>query len=403
MTRLLAAVALAFVVGSYSSDVTFVQQWLPQMHPRVDKVAFDDAASQLQSELPGMTDHEAVVGFMKLVASLGDRNGHTGIFPLDPGNARTFHEYPFIVYEFADGAYVTQQLGGDDLVGARLTAVGGIPVAQVLDQVTPVVPHDNGTTGVTNLRWMYLLSEEVLDGLGIAPQFSFTLPDGTDVVRTSTPVTAAVFDSAFNGLGQRMWPAGAGHATDRSRATHVSLLARVHAVYVAYNTTTVDMTGVAGHVARLASKPGVRRIVIDLRNNRGGDNRTYPPLIDELQLLARHDKRIVVLAGRATFSAAANFLADLEAATRYLLVGEDSGGAPNFSGDVQPLDLPESGLRVEVATRWWVKSVRGAGDPRVAFHPDVVVLPTAKTWFAGRDPALASALNAPFSKAHRVH
>lgn len=297
--------------------------------------------------------------------------------------------------------YVTQQLGGHDLVGARLTAVGGIPIAQVLAQVSSLVPHDNETTGVTNIRWMYLLSEEVLQGLGIPPRFSFTLPDGTDVVRTPAPVTAAVFDGALNGLGKRMWPAGAAHTADRGPATRVSRLG--HAVYVAYNTTTVDTTGLAGRIARLASKPRVRRIVVDLRNNRGGDNQTYPPLIDELKRLAHRHKRIVVLAGRATFSASANFMGDLEAATRYLLVGEDSGGAPNLYGDVQPLDLLESGLRVEVAARWWVKSIRGAGDPRVTFHPDVVVRPTAKAWFAGGDPALAASLYARFSKAHRVH
>ena len=154
---------------------------------------------------------------------------------------------------------------------------------------------------------------------------------------------------------------------------------------------------------RLASKPKVRRVVVDLRNNRGGDNRTYPPLIHALQRLARKHKKLVVLAGRATFSAAANFMADLEAKTRYLLVGEDSGGAPNLYGDVEPLDLPKSGLRVEIATTWWVKSRRGADDPRVTFHPDVVVAAKARSWFAGHDPALEAALTARFSKAHTVH
>jgi hypothetical protein len=59
-----------------------------------------------------------------------------------------------------------------------------------------------------------------------------------------------------------------------------------------------------------------------------------------------------------------------ETATGYLLVGEDSGGAPNLYGDVQPLDLPNTWLRVEIATTWWVKSKLGANDPRVTFHPD---------------------------------
>ena len=61
---------------------------------------------------------------------------------------------------------MTAQIGGHDLVGARLTAVGGIPIKQVLAQVKPLVPHDNETSGVKNFRPMYLLSKEVLEGSG---------------------------------------------------------------------------------------------------------------------------------------------------------------------------------------------------------------------------------------------
>lgn len=404
MIRLAALAAIALLATSgFDGDVTLLQQQLPSIHPGVDVTAFDAAAATLQAALPGLTEEQADVGFMKLVASLGDRNGHTGIFPLDPGNQLAFHEYPFLVYEFADGVYVIGQLGGDDLIGARLTAVGGIAIEQVLAQVKPLVPHDNETTGVELFRGMYLLSEEVLDGLGIALTFDFTLTTGEQVERTPAAVSAGVYSHAFHGLGPRMWPNGVAYVRERHRATRVALLAHGRVVYLAYNTTLVDTSPIAARIARLASKPKVRRVVVDVRNNGGGDNHTYPPLIGALKRLARTHKQIVVLAGRKTFSAAVNFMGDLEKATRYLLVGEDSGGAPNLYGDVQPLDLPATGLRVEVARIWWVKSIRGANDPRVTFHPDVVVPPTAKPWFAGRDLALRAALTAPFSQAHRVH
>jgi hypothetical protein len=387
----------------FDSDLTLLQDQLPLIHPNVDVQAWDEAVAQFRTKLPTLTEDQADAGFMELVASLGDRNGHTGIFPLDPGNQRTFHEYPFLVYEFEDGVYVTGQLDGHGLIGARLTAVGGIPIEQVLARVEPLVPHDNETSGVSNVRWMYLLSEEVLNGLGITPRFDFTLRNGSQVERTPAPVTAGAYSRAFKGLGPRMWPNGSAYAAERRAGARVSVVAHGAVVYLAYNTTTVATSPVAARVMRLASKPRVRRVVVDLRNNRGGDNHTYPPLIRALKTLSHQHKTIVVLAGRATFSAAANFMGDLERATRYLLVGEDSGGAPNLYGDVEPLDLPSTGLRVEIATTWWVKSRLGANDPRVTFHPDVVVPPTAKSWFAGRDPALVTALTAPFSKAHTIH
>jgi C-terminal processing protease CtpA/Prc len=186
--------------------------------------------------------------------------------------------------------------------------------------------------------------------------------------------------------------------------TRLSLLADGRVVYLAYNETRVYTGVLAARLLKLATKSRVRRVVVDLRNNRGGDSNTYPPLLNALRRLSnKYRKKIVVLAGRATFSAAANFMDDLEVATRYLLVGEDTGGAPNFYGDVNPVDLPATGLRVEVARIWWTKSIDGADDSRVTFHPDVVVPPTAQSWFKGSDPALAAALVAPFSQAHRVH
>ena len=386
----LAAALAALVVGA--GDVNVLRTQLPAIHPdpwhEVAKQSWDAQAEALRAD-------PTVVGFMRLVAALGPRNGHTGIFPLDPGNRLAFHEYPLLTYEFRDGVFVIGQLGGDDLVGARLDAVGGIPVDQVLDRVRPLVPRDSDAT-VRLFRSQYLLSAEVLDGLGIEPRFSFTVR-GRSVERTLAPVSAAAYSRAFAGF--RLWPNGRAHARDRAAETRVSLLAGGRVAYMAYNTTTAFVGDDAAALARTKA----RRVVIDLRNNTGGDNHTYPVLIDRLGLLARKHVQIVVLAGRATFSAAANFLADLETATRYLLVGEDTGGAPNLFGDVQPLDLPQTGLRVEIARIWWVKSRRGERDPRLTFHPDVVVEPTSTQWFAGRDPALAAALTAPFAKARAVH
>ena len=392
----LAAALAALVVGA--GDVNVLRTELPAIHPdpwhEVAKQSWDAQAEALRAD-------PTVVGFMRLVAALGPRNGHTGIFPLDPGNRRAFHEYPLLPYEFADGVFVLRQIGGSDLVGARLQAVGGLPIGDVLERVRPLVPRDNDSS-VRAFRFMYLMNAEVLAGLGIAPRFTFVLRDGRTVERSPVPISAAAYSRALGGF--RTWPAGAAHARDRSAPTRLSTLARGRVAYFVYNDTTRYVQDDAAALLRVAGKSRVRRVVVDLRNNPGGDNHSYPPVIDALhRLAAKQHKEIVVLAGRVTFSAAVNFLADLESSTRFLLVGEDTGGAPNLYGDVTPLDLPQTGLRVEVATIWWVKSRLGERDPRVTFHPDVVVPPTAAAWFAGRDPALAAALTAPFSKARTVH
>jgi len=102
-------------------------------------------------------------------------------------------------------------------------------------------------------------------------------------------------------------------------------------------------------------------------------------------------RKAYVLLGRTTFSAAGNFVADVDLRTSAKLVGEPSGGAPNQWGDNELIELPRVGLTVRVAKSYWVYG-RGPRDRRVAVVPDIRVTMTAADFFAGRDPVLARAL-----------
>ena len=108
----------------------------------------------------------------------------------------------------------------------------------------------------------------------------------------------------------------------------------------------------------------VRRIVIDIRLNGGGNNTTYWGLISAL----RHPRinrpgKLRVLIGRRTFSAAGNFAADVDKRTRARLFGEPTGGAPSQWGDSAPIELPSLGLVASDGGR-----VRRRGDRHAGHH-----------------------------------
>jgi C-terminal processing protease CtpA/Prc len=210
-----------------------------------------------------------------------------------------------------------------------------------------------------------------------------------------TPVTAATWAAAFPDLFHPMVPQGLprrprpAYLARRNEAIWTAVLDRGRAVYVASNVMLGDPLPAARRLERLAAAPAVQRVIVDLRHNPGGNNGTYVALLDAVRRLGQRE-RIVVLVSRTTFSAAANFLADLERTTPLLVVGEASGGSPNLYGDPTPVPLPRSGLQAHVATVWWEKSRRG--DRRLAFEPDLRVALTSRAFFAGRDPVLAAAL-----------
>ena len=168
--------------------------------------------------------------------------------------------------------------------------------------------------------------------------------------------------------------------------------------YVGYNevrrtsgSKTID--DLAAAVTSAAAADPARPIVIDLRNNGGGDNNTYGPLRRAVEAAA-HAKpgSVRLITGRATFSAAGNFVTDLlvgpeKAGIR--LIGEPPGGGLDIYGDVKVVTLPASKIVVLISARY---HERAPGDPRLAFTPDVPVEVSWADYAAGRDPVLAAAL-----------
>jgi C-terminal processing protease CtpA/Prc len=155
-------------------------------------------------------------------------------------------------------------------------------------------------------------------------------------------------------------------------------------------------SGLTGAFRDGAAQPDVDRVVVDLRQNPGGDNHEYPPMLSILEeWSAAHPGRLFVITDRVTFSAASNFATELEQRTDATFIGEAMGGGLNFWDDVTWIDLDALPIpmRVGVSTRYWEMSV--PDDPRLTIEPDIAVPVTAEDYFDDLDPALVIALTAP--------
>lgn len=248
------------------------------------------------------------------------------------------------------------------------------------------MPHDNES----GKRWLlpeYVVTAEVLRGLGIAQGETamFAFADGTEARLSAVPAeqVAATLGGAPAPLPTRHNPVWLRRVDDTQWLT---TLQKGRVVYLGYRITTGSTDAVAQRLLRLARRPKVTRVIVDVRLNHGGDNTTYGPLLDVLDRPAI-ERKVVVLLGRGTFSAAGNFVTDVDRLTKARFVGEPSGGAPWHWGDSNAVPLALAGLTVHVANSFWELGPRG--DTRLAVLPDVPVEPTAADFFAGRDPALA--------------
>jgi C-terminal processing protease CtpA/Prc len=190
------------------------------------------------------------------------------------------------------------------------------------------------------------------------------------------------------GLPRRPEPA---YLARRTEPSWTALLADGRVAYAAYNVTLGDTFALAEQLLEWARRPGVERVVLDLRHNPGGDVATYAPLLDALQS-PEIDRpgRLYVLVSRATFSAAQILCSELEQTTEAVFVGEPTGGSPNLYGDPSPQALPVTGWNFHAASIHWERPV--PGDRRLTLEPDVRVPLTAADFFAGRDPVLERVL-----------
>jgi dienelactone hydrolase len=401
---LIVALLLALVPASArTDDVQLAAQHLRDDHPNLfhdlSSSRFDAAVADLSAHADSLDDDQLLTGLMRLGAMPGVRDGHTGIFPLNPANRRVLHAYPIRMYTFADGTYVVAQAGGSDLLRVRVVAVNGHPLEEVIAAVSPLVPHDNDST--LRLRvTTFLNTPEVLHGLGLVPDLgpvTFTFERGGNSFAASLiPLTVAEYGRAIGDLAHPLLPQGItgaapAYVARRNQQIWTTMLAGKRIIYIGYNETLVSTSAVARRTSRAVKAKRLRAVIVDLRNNGGGDNHTYAYLLDALRRASKTE-RIVVLISRMTFSAAENFAADLERVARPIFVGEPSGGSPNLYGDTANTLLPASGVELRVAQIYWQKST--PDDRRIAIDPQVQVSLSSAAFFAGHDPVLEAAVGA---------
>ena len=366
-------------------EITELVEQMARLHPDVDHevplTALRAEAAGLAERAPGISRDELLVGLLRLT-TLGERDGHGGIFLMDPAHAKPFTFFALRVHDFADGVHVVEDAAGGEHVGKRLTAIDGVPIARVVELAEPLIPRDNAST-IRLLLPEYLVCAEVLRGLGVvrgAATYSFA--DGSSV---TLEARHGALGSAFAPLPRQ---GAALLYRNLSQPFVLAPLERGRSLYLGFHMVTSPPQALVDRILRAARRPGFRRLVLDVRHNGGGDNTTYGSLIDLIDRRPLRGK-VVVLIGRMTFSAAGNFAAVVDRSTRARLVGEPSGGAPNQWGDRNAIELSVVGLTAYVAAEY-VEAVRG--DERHAVLPDVRVEPTVADFMAGRDVVLRRAL-----------
>jgi len=358
------------------------------------------AAEAVKANIAQLTDEQALVELVRLAAmpSWNGRDGHSGIFPFIPGSGT--HDDPVRWWRFSDGLVITATGPGADatLVRARVDAINGHSIDEVLKLVEPLAPRDNDSN-LLAYGPLYLRVSELLAGLGVINKagptaFSVVNQDGSARDVTLSPIPADDDVTWNSQMPHRLPSTDAPWLRDQDKTLWWTYLADSRTVFVQYNAVERGTGPTADEILARAKADDVARVVVDLRHNGGGDNTTFAHFEDVLRDPAI-DKpgRLYVLIGRVTFSAAANFSTDLQMTSHATFAGEPMGGSPNQYGDARGIDLPYGSQAVYIASRYWQRST--PDDPAITIAPEIGASLSSDDYFAGRDPVLQAILDTP--------
>ncbi|MEE9325247.1 MAG: hypothetical protein V3U90_06840 [Dehalococcoidia bacterium] len=388
------------------ADLKYLAEEMPKRHSNIyfctSKEDFERAVSRLDSQIPYLTDNQIIVELMKIVAmtSAQGRDGHTRLSPLQ--EATGFRIYPLRLYLFSDGLFVTDALEKyQDSVGARVVGVGNTDVDEAYEALDPLISRDNAMTVKGNIA-VYFLIPEVLHALGIIDsvddgEFLFEDVNGERFAMNLAPIQVEDYLSWVGHIP--LTGSEPLYLSNIQENFWLKFLEDSNTLYIQYNavaSSTQSIESILGFTHRIdefVNANEVDRVVVDLRHNHGGDRRNYLPLLhvlSENEVINQRGKLFIII-GRGTFSAAVNFTTDMERNTNTLFVGEPTGGAPNQSGVLKFLILPNSNLVVNIGSWYWQES--GANDDRLWIAPDIPVELSSEDYFANRDPVMKAILD----------
>lgn len=133
----------------------------------------------------------------------------------------------------------------------------------------------------------------------------------------------------------------------------------------------------------LKNKP--ERIILDLRNNPGGDSSLFSPMLSVLKAYKRtNNPHIYCLINRRIFSSGVLNTYDIKHKLKAILVGQPTGQGVNHYGEIKSLILPNSKIEIQYSSKYF----KLIDDNSHNIFPEVLIEPTIADIMSGKDPVL---------------
>lgn len=377
-------------------DLQYFKKELPKRHKNLfhsmTKKEFNDRTNKLISKVDKLTNKQVFTELNKIVASVGD--AHTTM------NYWDGYSYPLQFQIFDGNVYVVNaDKSLEGMMYSKVTKIDGVEINSITEKLKTLISHENDSWVLAMLP-NYLQAPVYMYGLGIIKDETksvFTVQkDGTEQTYT---VTSLKYGENADFVNKKSEDVLIGYY---DKYYDYKYLNDQKALYFQYN-VCADMDSYKfadfnNKMFDVIEKNNVDKIIVDLRNNSGGNSEILNPFTNRLKsyLAKNTNVKVYVLVGRSTFSSGMFAIYRIkEAAPTAITVGEPTGGAIDCYGEVKSFNLPNSQLPISYSTKYFAFSTTfsyknsGVGT----FLPDKSAQATIEDYKNGTDSVLNYALS----------
>lgn len=341
---------------------------------------YNNAITDIKNSIDSLRDYEIYLKLQQLVASF-----NVAHIVLYASSQLNFHLLPFYTYSFSDGIYIIMaDQNNSNLLGKKIIGYGGEPIKTVEDSLRKIISYENDYWFKEQLP-KALSNVEVLKYYGFTSSLSSVDIDieGIGKVTVNSVESAPGMNHILDG---KIVPL---YLQNQSSNYWDTFIEANRVLFIKYNKCSnainfpfTDFTNV---VKEFISSHQVDKVVIDLRNNGGGNSSIINPLLDYLKSSSFNQAgKLFIAVNRGTFSSALLNSISFSQQTNCILVGEPTGGKPNSYGEVLTFTLPNSQTKVQYCKKYFQTM---SEDPEALF-PDHSIEITFGEYINCKDPVI---------------
>lgn len=360
---------------NWKEDLEIYKKGLEQKHidiyHSINKEDFLEEWFKIYNNVESLSDFEVILKLMRLTRRIND--GHTAV---SLRNTST-HRFPFEIEWIENKWYVVKTLNKNKkILKTTLESINGIPIDSVTHKISEIAQFVENEYSLKDRTGSYVTIAELLFNLNLIDstnETTFSFRNNNELIQLDlNTITNDIWENSNlsivtltvpeitqpNGVNRDLW---------------FTSISDTKAVYINFESypTFEEMQVFGKQLVTYIQKNQIKKVIIDMRKNGGGDLYVGTVLAYALNLADSIDWKngVFLLTSNKTFSAATSNAALFKQLLNAKIVGQPTGSNPNGYQDMDSFILPNSKLVITYSKRLF----RLSNQVNTALQPDIII------------------------------